>query len=1066
MALQIFDRIKERVQTGAGTGNLTLLGAPTGFKTFSSRLSVSDTTYYCIEGPNGAFEIGVGTLSSSTTLVRTTVLRSSNSDGAISIGASGQYFVFISYIADKAVYRNTANEVVVPSEGFRFSDNTTQTTSPIAAIALKADIASPTFTGVPSGPTATGGTSTTQLATTAFVSSAIATVDLTPYALLPDILPVAGTLLSYGGSRQLAAGGTVSHSGSMYIGGNVCVLNTSKIGWQANSVTPTDAYFVRNAVSSVGVKGASGIDGTLTCGDLTASDVVSCPQINGVGTGYSVGVFGPSADLSSSYRNLDINAPSGLPVLQFKTNGTLRSQHYWESNVFNIYSAGNHALTSSSATQMLGFGGLMVGTPALKRVLNTLQVRLGDDSNFADLYTGAIIASGAITTNTISTTATSLRFDSTTSTDYWRLDHSIPGYSGALQLLSSAGTPRLTLIGRTDMQALHFENTSGSAFVGNGLVSSGSGVRNGFNFAGYAIGGGVTLIASNNSGVMDPILRWGGTTSSYPAIKRSGTTTAFRLADDSADGPISCGAITASGNVVSTNTLGGGAYTTSINVNNPSLAAAPGIQAYYSGDERGRIRFAVGSGADLFIQPGTSGAVKLLTIPGADAALTCGAIIASGVIIAPLGMIASANNLGGVQVSATSFIPATGNGFGYNDNACDLGIAASRWRDLRIGRDAYIGGAITASGQIIGQGTSASTPLITLQRTGAASNASLFQVIPDNTYDTAGFIGIAHRIWFEAYGGSTWISSVQSSGYRQWSIAAGSQLTFNDSTYLGWDSTKTYGVGSADVRLYPGGAGILQRRNGLNPQTDQLFSTYTSSTSFACLDQRANAGGTAYEISSFKGSAGGSNLPINIGHRDAAGTFTQSISISTGNVVTIGSPSTCTLTWSTQGVTSSRAFIAAATDLFYWNGRSVMSSPADGTIKLSNYNGDNFTALCLGGSTSSFPAIKRNAAAINLRLADDSADAALTCGTFTASGNLTLSDTNLITGTTTGTIIATANSQKLGFWGATPIVQPTTAVAAATLVSNGGTTLTDTDSFDGYTLKQIVKALRIAGLLA
>lgn len=215
--------------------------------------------------------------------------------------------------------------------------------------------------------------------------------------LLPDILPVAGTLLSYGGNRQLAAGGTISHSGSLYLGGDACVLNTSKIGWQANSVTPTDAYLVRNTVSSVGVKGLAGIDGTLTCGDLTASDVVSCPRINGIGTGYSVGVFGASADISSAYRNIDINAPSGLPVLQFKTNGTLRAQHYWESNVFNIYSAGNHALTSSSATQMLGFGGLMVGTPALKRVLNTLQVRLGDDSSYADLATGALTASGAIT---------------------------------------------------------------------------------------------------------------------------------------------------------------------------------------------------------------------------------------------------------------------------------------------------------------------------------------------------------------------------------------------------------------------------------------------------------------------------------------------------------------------------------------------------------------------------------------------------------------------------------------------------------------------------------------------
>lgn len=46
------------------------------------------------------------------------------------------------------------------------------------------------------------------------------------------------------------------------------------------------------------------------------------------------------------------------------------------------------------------------------------------------------------------------------------------------------------------------------------------------------------------------------------------------------------------------------------------------------------------------------------------------------------------------------------------------------------------------------------------------------------------------------------------------------------------------------------------------------------------------------------------------------------------------------------------------------------------------------------------------------------------------------------------------------------LYRETTSVAAGTLVSNGGTTLTDTDTIDGYTLKQIVKALRNQGLLA
>lgn len=68
--------------------------------------------------------------------------------------------------------------------------------------------------------------------------------------------------------------------------------------------------------------------------------------------------------------------------------------------------------------------------------------------------------------------------------------------------------------------------------------------------------------------------------------------------------------------------------------------------------------------------------------------------------------------------------------------------------------------------------------------------------------------------------------------------------------------------------------------------------------------------------------------------------------------------------------------------------------------------------------------------------------------------------------TTTGTKIGMATNQKIGFWNATPIVQPTTAIAAATLTGGGGATITDTDTFDGYTLKQIVKALRNSGLLA
>ena len=92
---------------------------------------------------------------------------------------------------------------------------------------------------------------------------------------------------------------------------------------------------------------------------------------------------------------------------------------------------------------------------------------------------------------------------------------------------------------------------------------------------------------------------------------------------------------------------------------------------------------------------------------------------------------------------------------------------------------------------------------------------------------------------------------------------------------------------------------------------------------------------------------------------------------------------------------------------------------------------------------------------------------AITRLTLGSAGGLTVADANdIAVGTTTGTKIGTATSQKLGFWNATPIIQPTTAVAAAAFTANSGTAVNDASTFDGYTIAQIVKALRNAGLLA
>lgn len=82
-------------------------------------------------------------------------------------------------------------------------------------------------------------------------------------------------------------------------------------------------------------------------------------------------------------------------------------------------------------------------------------------------------------------------------------------------------------------------------------------------------------------------------------------------------------------------------------------------------------------------------------------------------------------------------------------------------------------------------------------------------------------------------------------------------------------------------------------------------------------------------------------------------------------------------------------------------------------------------------------------------------------------GHTTWADAvNMVFNTSTGTKIGTATSQKIGIWNATPIVQPTTAIAAATFVANTSAIANDSATFDGYTIGQVVKALRNFGLLA
>ena len=123
MALVINNRVRELTST-TGTGAVTLGGAVGGFQTFAAGIGKDNTTYYAISiNTENEWEVGLGTLNSdSSTLTRTEVLESSNSDSAVDFSA-GSKEVFCTLPSEKAVYLDADGDSV-PALGAQITDET------------------------------------------------------------------------------------------------------------------------------------------------------------------------------------------------------------------------------------------------------------------------------------------------------------------------------------------------------------------------------------------------------------------------------------------------------------------------------------------------------------------------------------------------------------------------------------------------------------------------------------------------------------------------------------------------------------------------------------------------------------------------------------------------------------------------------------------------------------------------------------------------------------------------------------------------------------------------------
>jgi hypothetical protein len=135
----------------------------------------------------------------------------------------------------------------------------------------------------------------------------------------------------------------------------------------------------------------------------------------------------------------------------------------------------------------------------------------------------------------------------------------------------------------------------------------------------------------------------------------------------------------------------------------------------------------------------------------------------------------------------------------------------------------------------------------------------------------------------------------------------------------------------------------------------------------------------------------------------------------------------------------------------YFNTKGSFAAPSDGVFKMTNNADTNFDRLQLGGTTSSFPSIKRSGINLEVRLADDTGYGGITAGRSTEK---------------TLEVLEVSGAMGLGFFNTPAINQPTVAIGEATYVSNGGGAIHIDDTIGGYTLQQVVQALLNLGLLA
>jgi hypothetical protein len=225
------NRVQETTTTG-GTGTITLAGAVTGYITFAAGFTTGDVLFYTIDNGIGEWEIGIGTLVTTGTLSRTTVIASSNS-GALVNFSSGT----------KRVFCSAPTRSLVPDQDSK------------SGYVLTTDGTNPSWTQTLNSVNIGNTTAGTGAFTTLSASSTVSGTGFSNYLASPPAIggssPAAGNFTNLGYTGTLTGGTGVINIGSGQIVKNASGVVT--IG-SAISLDPTTANaLVVNSSGNVGL---------------------------------------------------------------------------------------------------------------------------------------------------------------------------------------------------------------------------------------------------------------------------------------------------------------------------------------------------------------------------------------------------------------------------------------------------------------------------------------------------------------------------------------------------------------------------------------------------------------------------------------------------------------------------------------------------------------------------------------------------------------------------------------------------------------------------------------------